>query len=378
MKNIIIFGFGEMGKKLTDECLIYGTDFNIKAIADNNPKVSKYKNIPVIIPQLINKFVYDEIWVCTIYFEDIMKQLSDEYGVKEDKMHFVEPVLPILEERLRKRYEIQMSNLELVSGELKTVLTYLKNNPLRMYCYSFYNEYLHKKPQVQFDAAKGLYYGIYNGKKMYFSGKLNTHQKAMAYFNAVTMEQDSRSPHCYWKNENINHISGIGIDAGAAEGVFALRIIEQIEHIYLVEADVQWGEALKYTFEPYQDRVTIIRKFVGIDDAGDNARLDTLICSKKIDFMKLDIEGMELDALQGAEKILLDNRVQLAVCVYHHQRDNELISQWLQERGYHLQNSYGLVVCQGDWELEKDETDFRKALLFADNYTGKVNEQYGK
>lgn len=373
MKNIIVFGLGEMGKKLIDECLKFDADVTITAILDNNAAENNYKGIPVIKPKDLPKYIYDDIWISTVYFQEIMKQLFSEYGVEKGKMHFVEPVVPVLESRLRKKYKKQIDNLDSIfdgsflSDEMKEVLSYLKYHPLRMYCYPFYDEYLNKQSQIQYDDRNGLYYGIYDGKRMYLSKKFNTYEKARAYFNAVTMEQDRRSPHCYWNVENQYDVSGTGVDLGAAEGIFALKIIDQVEHIYLIEGDDEWVEALKYTFEPFQDKVTILTKYIGNKDEGNHAKLDTLLYSKRIDFIKMDIEGMELEALQGAEKILLNNKMQLAICVYHHRDDNEVIGRWLQKRGYQFQNSKGVVVCQGDWELEKDETDFRRALLFANN-----------
>ena len=365
MKNIILFGFGQMGKKLIDECLNYEMNIALNAIADNNASESSYRNIPVIKPREIKEYCYDEIWICTVYFKEIMEQLSCDYGIDKEKMFFIEPVVPVLESRLRQKYETQLKKSSSVSGELGEVLGYLKSHHLRMYCYPFYDEYLQKNSEIQYDNVKGLYYGVYENKKMYLARRFNTLEKARAYFNAVTMEQDMKSPHCYWNNEKLCKIDDVGVDVGAAEGIFALKIIEKIKHIYLIEVDEQWIEALQYTFEDYTDKITIINTYIGNEVGEGKARLDTVLLDAKIDFIKMDIEGMEYEALRGAEKILSNNDVQLAICVYHHQDDNEKIGQWLRDRKYYTSNSGGLVVCQGDWELEKDKTDFRKALLFA-------------
>ena len=46
-------------------------------------------------------------------------------------------------------------------------------------------------------------------------------------------------------------------------------------------------------------------------------RLDGLLGDRPVTFIKMDIEGSELAALRGAERIVREQRPKLAVCVYH-------------------------------------------------------------
>ena len=57
------------------------------------------------------------------------------------------------------------------------------------------------------------------------------------------------------------------------------------------------------------------------DAAGENViqctALDTMLAGTPPTFIKMDIEGMEIEALRGAEKLIREHHPQLAICVYH-------------------------------------------------------------
>lgn len=46
-------------------------------------------------------------------------------------------------------------------------------------------------------------------------------------------------------------------------------------------------------------------------------RLDEILKDEVITFIKMDIEGSELPALQGAENIIKEQKPKLAICLYH-------------------------------------------------------------
>jgi len=86
MKKIMVFGLGERGRQLIDEYLQYNGRNQIVAVIDNHVSQSHYRDIPVVSPKHIEHFLYDEIWVCTIYYSEIKKQLMEEHGIPEEKI----------------------------------------------------------------------------------------------------------------------------------------------------------------------------------------------------------------------------------------------------------------------------------------------------
>lgn len=88
-------------------------------------------------------------------------------------------------------------------------------------------------------------------------------------------------------------------------------------------------------FEGYTNKTTT----VSIDDYSHTQNLS------RIDFIKMDIEGVELNALEGAKKIIKKYKPKLAIALYHNTTDFESIPKFINELnlGYKIYVSHSTI-----------------------------------
>lgn len=195
-------------------------------------------------------------------------------------------------------------------------------------------------------------YVLQDNKRLYFKRGWSE-DKIKKYYNGLLMEQDFLSPHRY-EHEDFHVYNGdVVIDAGVAEGNFALSVIEKVEKIYLFEPDKEWIDVLERTFMPWKEKIVIVNKY--IDDTNDDSHvtLDNFSFKEKINFLKIDIEGEEVQLLNGSNALLTrQNNLRIAICTYHHQNDAEEINKILIADGFCTNFSKGFMIYKYDNALE--------------------------
>ncbi|OPX45652.1 hypothetical protein CLHUN_05890 [Ruminiclostridium hungatei] len=63
--------------------------------------------------------------------------------------------------------------------------------------------------------------------------------------------------------------------------------------------------------------------------SSDLVRIDDICTNDAVTFIKMDLEGSELSALQGAEQTIVKNKPKLAICVYHKVEDPWVITNYI-------------------------------------------------
>lgn len=258
--------------------------------------------------------------------------------------------LTINNKRIYKDITKNINQLTAINEDYKSYIDYIsKEGKISVFNMDFEKAYLPSSISVQKDSSTNLPYVMYNQKKLYYQ-KAHTFKWVQNYHNGLLLEQDINSPHRYLDAYD-NLQDYVIFDLGSAEGIFSLSVIEEAKHVYMFEADASWNQALGQTFMPWLDKVTLINKFVSNTTTNTSISLkeyiNNLLDTEKISrndsiFIKLDIEGYEKIVLEDIKELLSTfTNVQLAVCLYHNQEDEQIIVDMLNnDYKYYYQNGY--------------------------------------
>lgn len=238
-----------------------------------------------------------------------------------------------------------------------------KYNTSLIFNYEFSFEYDRMPVEVFRDEEYDRPYIMYKGKRMYFPNSWDE-AKIIHYIRFISAEQDAKSPHCYQMPGYGVEEGDVVIDAGVAEGNFALDVIDKVKKIYLVEADSEWVETLKITFKDYMDKVVFVEGYLDSKTEGDHVALKD-VAAEPVNYIKMDIEGFEKHVCEGAEEMLSKaTGLKMAVCTYHEDGDEARIRNCLGKCGFEMTSSKGLMFPT--WDVASlYNCRFRKGVLFA-------------
>ncbi len=128
-----------------------------------------------------------------------------------------------------------------------------------------------------------------------------------------------------WCNGNYKKIYAFEPDRINADQCKKIVEEEHIENIEIYNCALS-NKNEKLTFE--QNGTEMSGKVEFGNTVVEGKRLEDIV-EEKISFIKLDIEGMELDALKGMKKIIINDAPKIAVSVYHKKEDILNIAEYL-------------------------------------------------
>ena len=352
----VIWGTGGTAVEVLRQKLLY-SKYEIAAFTDSDPeswgKVF-WRGIPVVPPEEMKEISYDIVIVCSLYYEEIIDTMINDLQINRDRII----TYKALEQEACKLVISKYENS--TDTEIQEALDRFRQGKLSIL--GSYAPEVKEYHAVRRD-EENFPYIMFGDKRMYYPKDHKFVKKnGVEAVEDVLYEQGGDSPHLYIRDEKEIPDDAVIVDAGVCEGNFALRFVDRAKKIYLIESDVKWMEALRRTFREYQEKVVFCNKFLSGRDNARETTLDSLV-SEKIDFLKMDIEGAEVEALLGGKEVLLRSSARCAVCSYHRQYDEKYISHILESYGYKTSHSKGYMFFSYDDDIN-DTLDFRRGVVY--------------
>jgi hypothetical protein len=332
-------------------------DYDIIAFTDNNEKFwgLEYNGVPIVSPAEIKNMKFDKIIIGSSHIQEITKQIKDELLADEDQIITYKDIENKIKEQVIEKYKSSKD------PEINHVVQYYRNNELNIFGY-----YKGKRERdLVYRDENHQPYIIFEGHRMYFPMDYKFLKvDGKEFVNGILYEQGEGSPHRYIRDKEDELVGQdkIIVDAGVCEGNFALKYIEKAKKIYLIECDPRWLRVLRLTFAPFKDKVVFCDKFLTRYESKTTTTIDALV-KEKIDFLKMDIEGTEVDALLGAKETLRNSKASCAICCYHRQNDEENIRFILNSLGYSTETSTGYMFFPYDENIV-DTLDLRRGIIY--------------
>lgn len=356
--NIFLWGTGYVANQIIKKYKQYIINMNIVGVIDNNElkRHNQFYGYNVYSPDIL--LTMDNCFVIVL--------CEDKYSVVEQiKLNYYNNVCKCEDYYYFVKYRFLSRYENTSSIEKKEIVDYVSDRSLSTFNYKYVEKYRDISIKILFDEEKKLFYAIQDGKRMYFNKRYEREEQVYNYLKSILIEQDMESPHCYAKGYSEVKNGDVVIDAGAAEGFFSLSVIDKVKMIYILEPDEDWLEALYYTFEPYKDRVRIVGKYLSDYNSDETITLDEL-CDDQVDFLKMDIEGEEYNALIGGVNLINHSEnIVCAICTYHNELDYNAIDCFFKNSNMETKASKGYMWFSYDKDYLYSLPSLRRGLIYA-------------
>lgn len=359
MTKYLVWGTGRIAQRnLKRFQIVYSSgEAEIVGFIDSNAEKwgTTFNGYIVYSPDSISSLEYDYI---DLWFKEdkavVRDRIAKEFNVGGDT---IKDAFLVLGERLLNKYKD--SSDEEIKDYMKLISD---SDSIEVFYYE--PHHMDEMREVFFDEEKDLHYTFFEDKRMYFSRRYTgyTYVNGKRYIEHLWQEQDINSPHLYEENGVVVQSGDVLVDAGACEGNFALHHIDKVKKVYLIECEPDWIEALKATFEPYKEKVVFCDKYLSDKDLDTCITLNTLV-KEPVNFLKMDIEGEEVNALRGADKVFANSvNMKCSICAYHRHGDEEKIKNILSDYGLETCTSKGYMLFIYDEEIWKNP-ELRRGIV---------------
>lgn len=332
--DIVIFGAGIGGKATIDLLNNKALGQKVRFFSDNNPnKVGKqFCDRSVILPNEIKEKTKSKrlIIISSTAYDIVSKQLI-EYGIDEEELYY-----------------FQLAGLSEKSEEKEYIRQHISAFE------SIYNKLQDEKSKIIYRCI--LNYRITNN--IFYLKEMSSYidSEETQYFDNTLLEQ-----YCFetgfvdtgaytggtlsQMHKNLPDFSGEYYAFEAGKDIYT-KLIDNCDK-------EKCGFQVKCFNLAVWNEEGLLRFDTSESDSGSKVNedgevvrcnsLDNLLKNCKIDFIKMDIEGSERKALEGAVDIIRNNKTIMAICIYHKREDFYDIPQLIESI---IPNEYAFYIRQ--------------------------------
>jgi len=326
--------------------------------------------------EFCEKFIYHKdvkkyLFGRNVYANDILKQIEID-GFIDD--FYTEKYY--LNKQVFRLEDVEKDSLVLVlsSGRVKSAIKRVKSFGLEVLDYFAFYKYsglqlkeilFNEGFKSEFNKNRSRFEAIYNILSDDISKKnfLNLVNFKLSYDIKYLQEFKYLEDKQYFEDFlGLQNVGEVFLDIGGYDGFTSEEFIKRCPNykaVHIFEPDLNNLEKAKERLNNYENinfydtglsNVKDILKF----DIGGSAskisedgnieikvdRLDDIIGNNEVTFIKMDIEGAEIMAIEGAEKTILNNHPKMALSVYHKPEDFYKIP----EKIFSLRNDYKIYL----------------------------------
>lgn len=304
-QKIIIFGAGDQG--MLTAALLKENGIPIWRFCDNNPDLRGHtvKNIEVILPEDLLSLDREYIIINNDSYRIEKKNQLLAIGISEDSIYTFDVFNPLFKGLTRKYVE------------------------------EHYHEFANTYTLLDDSQSKNTYINYLKGV---YTGNLDYYEKVACkeeYFPEDIAPKSKNHVFLDAGAYNGNTIEDFIEFAGAYEKIYAFEPFTSSAEIIktkdFANTEVITAAASDYTGKKdfYCNNYGSLTMVTTILEEGanhekvtlDTVAIDDVLKGQKATFIKMDIEGSELEALHGAEKTIKEYKPFLAICVYHKKED---------------------------------------------------------
>jgi FkbM family methyltransferase len=308
-KYVCVFGIGAISYPIISAIRNF-TAIKIDFLCDNDQ--SKWGNIyhedlRCISPDELEQYGYDvAILIATQHYAEIYEQL---------KKRGLNKIFVITEYRLlNNEYFKNKNNIEVMKHGAIKLIDILEDEESKEILFVLIVNWF------GFDVTNIGYKGIFSEDQYYPADIIRLHEDE-AFVDVGSYNGDTLLEFIERTDQKFDSIVAFELDRDNFSDMeiavnkldFKLKDKIKLYNFGLLDEEKEIG----YETGGSGKQSTCINMIGSVNESGRTVRLSDILKNNKVTFIKMDIEGSELKALYGAEKIIKNQKPKLAICVYH-------------------------------------------------------------